>query len=185
MKPSPDQTKKTVLILIALAALVYGYFSFLLSPLQTSQARIINTTAELENKIAASKKMVAHVSQLEQSATRAIGMSEKIDGMIPDGAPLAWVPPRIKSFFATDEMEIGAIRLLNSSPLKQPELSAFGINQWVVEFPRVNFLALAKSMARFENENPLWSILIVRVATEQAAPEEQFVTLTIATLVKK
>ena len=156
VKPSPDQIKKTVLILIALAALVYCYLSFLLGPLRTSQAWIINTTVELENKIAASKKVVEHLSQLEQSATTAIDRSEKINKMIPEGAPVAWVPPRIKSFFASDDVETGAVQLLKASPFKQPELSAFAIDEWLVEFPGSDFLALVKSVARSENKNPLW-----------------------------
>ena len=136
---SPDQIKKISLSLIALAALVYCYFSFLLGPLQASHANMINATAELESKVASSRKTMEHAAQLEQSATTAIGMSEKMTAMIPEGAPLAWLPPRIKSFFASDGVEAGAIRLLNTFPMKGPEMSAFAIDEWLIEFPARRF----------------------------------------------
>ncbi len=48
MKLSQDQIKKIFLSLIGLVALVYCYLSFLLEPLQASQAGMINETAEIE-----------------------------------------------------------------------------------------------------------------------------------------
>jgi hypothetical protein len=185
VKLSPDEIKKIGLSLIALAALVYCYLSFLLGPLQTSQASMINTTAELDNKIATSTKMLEHVSELEQTAITAIDRSEKINKMMPEGAPLAWVPPRIRSFFASDDVEAGAVRLLNILPIKQPEMSAFAIDEWIVEFPSAKFLVLAHSIARFENENPLWKIVNVRIRADEADPEQQSVTLGVITIVRK
>lgn len=170
---------------MALAALVYCYLSFLLGPLQASQAGMINTTAELEGKIAASKKTVDQTAQLERTAAAAIGAKEKMDAMMPEGSPLAWVPPRLKSFFASDGVETGPIRLLNTLPTKRPELSAFAIDEWLVEFPRADFLALAKSIARFESENPLGSIVSVRVHANDAELGFQTVTLGIRTIVKR
>lgn len=185
MKLSPDQIKKISLSLIGLVALVYCYFTFLLGPLQTSQAGMINTTVDLENKVASSRKTMEHAAKLEQSATTAIGASEKMTTLMPDGAPLAWLPPRIKSFFANDGVETGAIRLINTLPMKEPEMSAFAIDEWIIEFPRADFLALAKSIARFENENPLWSVVSLRIHATEAEPELQTVTAGIRTIVKK
>lgn len=184
MKFSPDQIKKIGLSLIALVALVYVYLSFLLGPLQTSQDAMINTTAELEGKTAASKKTIEQTAQLEKTAAGAIGLSQNVDRMMPEGAPVAWVPPRMKSFFASDGMETGPIRLLNTLPLKQPEMSAFAIDEWLVEFPRADFRALVKSIVRYENENPLGSIASVRIKPTEAELGFQTVTLGIRTLVR-
>jgi hypothetical protein len=185
VKLSQDQIKKIGLSLIGLVALVYCYFSFLLGPLQSNRDNMINTTADLESKVAGSKKTMEQTAQLERTAVAAIGLAKTVDTMIPEGAPLAWVPPRIKSFFASDGVDAGAIRLLTTFPLKQPELAAYAIDDWLVDFPRADFLVLARSIARFENENPLWSVASVRIKANEAELGLQTVTLGIRTLVKK
>ena len=185
MKLSQDQIKKIFLSLIGLVALVYCYFSFLLGPLQASQENMISTTAELEGKVAGSKKTMEQTAQLERTAGPAIRLSKTVEAMIPEGAPLAWVPPRIKSFFASDGVDPGAIRLLSTFPLKQPEMAAYAIDDWLVDFPHADFLVLAKSIARFENENPLWSVASLRLKANEAELGLQTATLGIRTLVKK
>jgi hypothetical protein len=185
MKLSQDQIKKISLSLIGLVALVYCYFSFLLGPLQTNRDNMISTTAELESKVEGSKKTMERTAQLERTAAAAIGLSKTVDAMIPEGAPLAWVPPRIKSFFASDGVDPGAIRLLTTFPMKEPEMAIYAIDDWLVDFPHADFLVLAKSIARFENENPLWSVASVRIKANEAELGLQTATLGIRTLVKK
>jgi hypothetical protein len=185
MKLSQDQIKKICLSLIGLVALVYCYFSFLLGPLQTSQEYMISTTAELEGKVEGSKKTMERTAQLERTAAAAIRLSKTVDTMIPEGAPLAWVPPRLKAFFASDGLDPGAIRLLATLPIKEPEMAAYAIDDWLVDFPHADFLVLAKSIARFENENPLWSVASLRLKANEGELGLQTATLGIRTLVKK
>ncbi len=143
MKLSQDQIKKIFLSLIGLVALVYCYFSFLLGPLQASQENMISTTAELEGKVAGSKKTMEQTAQLERTAGPAIRLSKTV------------------------------------------EVAAYAIDDWLVDFPHADFLVLAKSIARFENENPLWSVASLRLKANEAELGLQTATLGIRTLVKK
>ena len=185
MKLSPDQIKKISLSLIGLVALVYCYFTFLLGPLQTSQANMINATADLESKVAASSATIKQTSSIEKSAATSVDQSEKIRKMIPAGAPLAWFPPQLKSFFAADGAEVKTVSFINAVPLKDPNLSAYAQSDWSIEIPRVDFLALGQSLARLENTEPLAAITSVRIRTIADDPGLQQVTLGINRVVFK
>ena len=185
MKLSKEEIKKIGLSLIGLIALTYCFFSFLLGPLQKNQANMTATTAELEGKLTQGKKAIQQMSAIEKSAAAAVAQSNEIKAMIPEGAPIAWLPPRIKSAFASEGLEIGIVRLLNSFPMKQPELSDFALNEWSVDFVQADFLTLAQSIARLENQNPLWSVVSVRVRAGLADPAVQSATLGLQTIVKK
>ena len=65
MKLSQDQIKKIFLSLIGLVALVYCYLSFLLGPLQASQAGMINETAEIEMRFV---RCLQNGSRLERNS---------------------------------------------------------------------------------------------------------------------
>jgi hypothetical protein len=105
--------------------------------------------------------------------------------MVPDGAPLAWVPPRMRLLLSGDGVTGGVVRLINTFPIKQREVSAFVIDEWIIEFPSANFLTLVEGIARTENKNPLWRVVSVRIRANEADPEQQSATLGINTIVRK
>jgi len=182
---SSTEIKKIALSLIAAIAVAYCYFVFLLSPLRASAVQMLQTTAGLEEKIVGGKMSMQEMARREQSDVAAIARSETLKAMVPDGAPLAWVPPRMKSFLSGDGVKGGVVRLINTFPIKQREVSAFVIDEWIIEFPHANFLTLVEGIARTENKNPLWRVVSVRIHANDADPEQQSATLGINTIVRK
>ena len=99
---SKDEIKKYILSLLGLIVLLYCYSTFLLRPLNQARARMIMTMADREEKLAEGKKTLGVAAQLEQTARNSIARSTTLEKLTPAGAPVAWFPPLVKSFFAAD-----------------------------------------------------------------------------------
>ena len=98
-KVSKDQIKKLVLCAMGFVFLLYVYFHFFLWPLQKIRD---NTQAQIDdrqNKIAGSKTEMAKAANLESQAKDATARFAALKAFSPEGAPIAWFPPRMKTFF--------------------------------------------------------------------------------------
>ena len=160
---SKDEIKKCILNLLGLIVLLYCYSAFLLRPLNQARARMITAMADSEKKLADGKRTVAQAAQLEESARNSHDRMTAIQELTPAGAPAAWFPPLMKSFFGTDQIEIGHVSLVNTTNLKQLELAEYAKMDWVIDIPDVNFLLLGRSIARLENERLLSNITDIRI----------------------
>lgn len=184
-KFSKEEIKKAVLSLIGLIALLYCYFTFLLGPLNKARSNMISATADEEKKLADGKKTIEQAAKLEKTAHESDERIKMIDALTPSGAPVAWFPPLLKSFFAADQIEIGHVGLSNTTEFKPSELAAYSKTNWVIDIPRVDFLLLGVSIARLENERPSSKITNIHIQAIQDKPEFQTTTLGIAMIVKK
>jgi hypothetical protein len=182
---SKDQIQKFLLSLIGLATLVYCYWTFFLGPLDQSQTKMKLATADREDKLARGAKTLKEAARLEETARDSIPRSAKLQELTPPGAPLAWFPPLIKSFFAADQIELGLVRLLNTTAFKQPEMAAYSKTDWAIEIPRADFLVLGGSIARLENERLFSSVTNIRIHAVPEEPEIQTVTLGLTRIVKQ
>jgi hypothetical protein len=182
---SKEETKKCVLSLLGLIVLLYCYSAFLLRPLNQARARMITAMADCEKKLAEGKKTLQKVARLEETARNSIARSTTIEKLTPPGAPVAWFPPLMKSFFAADQIEIGHVRLLNTTALNQAELADYAKTDWTIDIPRADCLLLGPSIARFENERVLSNVTFIQIHAVQDKPDFQSVTLVIAMVVKK
>jgi hypothetical protein len=184
-KLSKDEIKKCILSLVGLVALLYCYSAFLLGPLNQARTRMISAAADCEKKLGESKKTLEHAAQLEETARNSIARSTTLEELTPAGAPVAWFPPLMKSFFAADQIEIGHVRLLNTTALTQSELATYSKMDWIIDIPHADFLLLGRSIARLENERVLSNVTGIQIHAVQDKPEFQSVTLMIATILKK
>jgi hypothetical protein len=182
---SKDEIKKCILSLLGLIVLLYCYSAFLLRPLNQARARMIMTMADREEKLAEGKKTLEVAAQLEQTARNSIARSTTLEKLTPAGAPVAWFPPLMKSFFAADQIEISHVRLLNTTALRQSELTTYSKMDWVIDIPHTDLLLLGLSIARLENERVLSNITGIEIHAVQDKPEFQSVTLGIAMILKK
>jgi hypothetical protein len=182
---SKDEIKKYVLSLLGLIVLLYCYSTFLLRPLNQARARMITAMADREKNLAEGKKTLQQAAQLEETAGNSVERSTTLDHLTPAGAPVAWFPPLMKSFFAADQIEIGHVRLLNTTALKESELATYSKMDWIIDIPHTDFLLLGLSIARLENKRVLSSITGIQIHTVQDRPEFQSVTLGIAMILKK
>ena len=184
-KLSKEQIKKVSLSAMGFVVLLYVYFTFFLGPLQKARASTLSQIADRQKKIDNSKSEVIKASNLERQAKDAMARFAALKGLTPEGAAIAWFPPRMKTFFANEGIERAIARLESNTNFKQTELAAWTKYNWLIELPQADFAALGKSIAELENTQPLLSItkLSIHVLPEQ--PQFQQVAIAATTVIEK
>jgi len=185
VKLSKDQIQKLMLSLMGLAALVYVYFSFFLGPLSNSRDSMEGQIADLQGKIAGSKTELSKTANLEKQAEAATKRFAALKGLSPEGAPIAWFPPRIRAFFANQDIDKGTGRLETSSAFKETELAGWTRYNWIIELPQADFATLGKAVAALENSEPLLSITRISIKALADDPQFQQITLSASTAMVK
>jgi hypothetical protein len=185
VKLSKDQVKKLFLSSMGFIVLVYVYFSFFLGPLNTSRDSALAQINELQDKVANSKNELTKTAKLEKQAETATAQFAALKALSPEGAPIAWFPPRIKTFFANQEIDKASARLEANSPYKEADLANWTRYSWVIELPQADFSTLGKAVAALENGEPLLSITRIDIKAMSEDPQFQQVTLTANTAMIK
>ena len=180
-----EQTKRLMLGGFGLIGLLYVYFTFFLGPLNNSRNSIQGKINELEQKIATSKAEISKATKLEESAHAATTRYDAMRALSPDGAPIAWFPPRMKTFFAGQQVDKVTTRLESSSAFKEKELAGWNRYLWIVDLPQADFGTLGKAIALLENSNPLLSIRRLRIHSAANDPEMQEIVFTASTIIDK
>ena len=184
-KLSKDQIKKLSLSAMGFVFLLYVYFTFFLGPLQKIRGDTLARIADSQKKIDSSKAEVAKAATLERQAKESMARFAALKALTPEGAPIAWFPPRIKTFFANQGIDRAVARLESNTNFKQSELGAWTKYNWLIDLPQADFAALGKSVAELENTQPLLSItkLTIHVLPEQ--PQFQQVAIAATTVIEK
>jgi hypothetical protein len=190
MKPakatiSKDQMKKLMLSAMGFVVLIYVYFSFFLGPLNTSRSSTLSQITQLQDKIAGSKAEMAKTAKLEKQAEAATQRFAALKGLSPEGAPIAWFPPRMKAFFATQEIDRVTARMESSGAYKESDLAGWTRYNWVIEIPQTDFSTLGKAVAGLENAEPLLSVMRITIKALPDDPQFQQVTLNASTAMVK
>src|SRR5437868_13026970 len=128
---------------------------------------------------------MAKAANLERQAKDATARFTALKALSPEGAPIAWFPPRMKTFFASQQIDRAFARLESNTNFKQNELAAWTKYNWLIELPQADFAALGKSIAELENSQPLLCVtkLTIHVLPEQ--PQFQQVAIAATTVVEK
>ncbi len=177
-KFSKDQIKKLALSAMGFVVLLYVYFTFFLGPLQRSRDSTLTQIDEMQKKIDGSKGELAKAANLERQAKDATTRFAALKTLTPDGAPIAWFPPRMKTFFANQKIDKAAARLESNNNFKQPELAGWSKYNWLIELPQADFAALGESIADLENAEPL--LAITKLSVHVVPNESQFQQVGIA-----
>ncbi len=176
-KLNKDQIQKIVLSVMGFIFLLYVYSNFFLGPLQRSRASMVATMQEKQKKLDHSKEDLQRAAALEQQAKNATTRFASFKALIPEGAPIAWFPPRMKLFFANQQIDRAGARLEGSTGFKQPELANWNRYNWIIDLPQAEYATLGKAIAELENTEPLLSITHVTIHTQ---PDAQFQQVTLA-----
>ena len=184
-KFTKDQIQKIGLSAIGFVALLYVYFNFFLGPLNKSRATMTATIHNLEGKLGSSKSETTKAAKLEQQAGSATGRFAALKSLSPEGAPIAWFPPRMKSLFANERIEKANARLETSGAYKQPELAGWTKYTWNIEISEADFAMLGKAIAQLENSEPLLSVVKLSIHAIPNSPEFQQVNLSANTAIIK
>ena len=185
IKLSKDQIKKLMLSAMGFVVLVYVYFSFFLGPLNSSRDSMLAQIDDLQGKGASSKSELTKTSNLEKQADASMKRFAALKALSPEGAPIAWFPPRMKTFFASQEIDKVTARLETSGAFKEPELAGWTRHNWLLELPQADFATLGKAVAALENSEPLLSITRISIKALQEDPQFQQVTLSASTAMLK
>jgi hypothetical protein len=184
-KLTKDQIQKLALSAIGFVVLLYVYFSFFLGPLNRSRASMLATMNELQGKIDSSKSEMMKATNLERQAGAATTRYAALNDLTPEGAPIAWFPPRMKTFFANQGIDKAVARLDSSTPFKEPELSNWVKLSWMIDLPQTDFASVGKAVAALENAEPLLAVTKLNIKAVADAPEFQQVTLAATTTMVK
>ena len=182
---SKDQIQKLALSTIGFVVLLYVYFSFFLGPLNKSRDSMKASIDQLQSKLAGSKSEMTKATNLENQASAATTRYAALTNASPEGAPIAWFPPRMKLFFANMQIDKTTARLEGSTPYKEAELSGWSRHNWMIDLPQTDFSTLGKAIAELENTEPLLSIHHINVRATADDPQFQQVSLNVATAILK
>ncbi|HEY8834694.1 MAG TPA: hypothetical protein VIM09_03860 [Chthoniobacterales bacterium] len=185
VKLSKDQIKKLMLSAMGFVVLVYVYFSFFLGPLNSSRDTMVGQIDEFQGKVANSKNELTKTAKLEKQAETATTRFAALKALSPEGAPIAWFPPRMKAFFANQEIDKATARLETSAAFKETDLASWMRYNWLLELPQADFATLGKAVAALENSEPLLSITRISIKALPEDPQFQQVTLSASTAMLK
>ena len=182
---SKDQIQKLALSTMGFVVLLYVYFSFFLGPLNKSRSSMMVSINDLQSKIGTSKNEMIKAANLEKQATAATTRYAALTNSSPEGAPIAWFPPRMKAFFSNQQIEKTTARLETSLPYKEADLAGWVRYNWLLDLPQTDFATLGKAIAELENTEPLLSIHHINIRPLADDPQFQQVTLNVATAILK
>lgn len=184
-KLNKDQIQKIALSVIGFIALIYVYLNFFLAPLAKSRATMETQIADLQAKIEASKTEVPKAKNLEVQAKTATTHYSALQALTPDGAPIAWLPPRLKLFFANQQIEKATVKLDNNGSFPQTQLADWNHYVWQIDLPQTDFATAGKALAQLENTEPLLNFTRISFRASAENPEFQTVTLTASSAIFK
>lgn len=185
MKLSKDKVQKIGLSSIGFFVLLYVYFSFFLGPLTRSRDSMLVAIADFQRKVASSKTEIMKAANLEKQASAATTRFAALNALSPEGAPIAWFPPRMKVFFANLEIDKATARLENSTAYKEADLSGWTKYNWLIDLPQADYGTLGKAIATLENTEPLLSITRISIHALPNDPQFQQVSLSTTTALVK
>ena len=183
-KFSKDQKQKIFLSSLLMIGLVYCYFNFLITPLGKSDTAAAAGIEALDTQIAKSKSTLKRGKAVQEQARVAQETLAQVSDLIPDGAPIAWFPPRIHAFFDRHALKGSIVRpgALDSAP--DPTLHNFRTADWSIDLPQAGLTPLGIALAGLENEEKLLEITHLQISTPADNPEKQHVSMNVATLLK-
>jgi len=185
VKLSKDQIQKLLLSTVGFFVLVYVYFSFFLGPLNSSRDTTLTQINDLQDKVANSKNELTKTAKLEKQAETATTRFAALKALNPEGAPIAWFPPRIKAFFANQDVDKASARLESSATYKETDLAGWMRYNWLIELPQADFASLGKAVAALENNEPLLAITRLSIKALPEDPQFQQITIVASTAMVK
>ena len=183
-KLSKDQIQKIFLSGLLMVGLIYCYFTFLITPLGDRVTDAAKRTEELEGQLAKARSQVARSRSVEEQARASQEIIAQANDMIPEGAPIAWFPPRMTAFFNRHNLKGVAVRGGGVSGAPDPALKDFHSGEWTLELPPTSINQLGITLAGLENEEKLMEITHLQIAATADAPEKQHASINVATLLK-
>jgi hypothetical protein len=184
-KLNKNQIQKLALSVAGFVFLLYVYFTFFLGPLNNSRSTTMAAIEDRQKKIDSYKSEMAKATNLERKAKDATAGFAALKALSPEGAPIAWFPPRMKIFFANQQIDRAVARLESNTTFQQAELVAWIKYNWLIELPQADFASLGKAIAELKNGEPLLAVTKLRIHKLPDSPKFQQVAIAATTVVEK
>jgi hypothetical protein len=185
LKLTKDQIQKIGLSFMGFVFLLYVYFSFFLGPLNRSRNATLKLMQDRQAKLNSSKNDLSRAATLERDAKNATSRYAALRALNPEGAPIAWFPPRVKIFFANEQIDKAVARLESNVSSKQSELTNWMKYQWAIDIPQADYATLGQAIADLENAEPLLTITRLSIQALPDQPQFQQVDLRVANMIQK
>jgi len=183
MKLGKEEIQKLALGILLLIGAVYSYFDLLLFPALKRQEAVAKNIASLKPEIAKAKDQIKRAQDLEKSAPDKTRVVPQVEKLIPDGAPVAWFPPRIGELFKKQGVDKVAAKL--NSEAAEKEIPGFRRITWTIDFPKVDFLSYARALASLENDEPLVAVTSLSIEPSADEIDSQRALISVNNLVKQ
>jgi hypothetical protein len=141
--------------------------------------------ADLRGKLASSKSDMSKAATLEGQATAATARFAAMKALSPEGAPIAWFPPRMKVLFANQHIDKATVRLEGSSSYKEAEMADWNKFNWLIDLPQTDFATLGNAVAELENSEPLLAVTRINIRALADDPQFQQVTVSASSALRK
>lgn len=183
MKLGKEEIQKLVLGILLLIGLIYSYFDMLLFPQMKRQEAVAKNIATLSPEISKAREQIKRVQELEKSAPEKTRVVPQVEALIPDGAPVAWFPPRVGELFKKQGIEKVTAKM--NAETNEKDLPGFRRISWTIDFPKVDFLGYARALSTLENEEPLVVVTTLAIEPSVEDVETQRALITVNNLVKQ
>jgi hypothetical protein len=183
MKLGKEEIQKLTLGILMLIGVIYSYFDMLLFPELKKQDAIRKNIASLTPEIAKAKEQIKRTQDLEKTAPEKTQVVPQVESMIPDGAPVAWFPPRVGDLFKREGIDKVAAKMNTETPEK--ELPGFRRLAWTIDFPKVDFVSYGRALCALENDEPLIEVTSLSLEPSPEDVESQHALITVNNLVKQ
>ena len=183
MKLGKEEIQKLALGILLLIGVVYSYFDMLLFPELKKQEAIRKNIAALAPEITKAKDQVKKLQELERTAPEKTKVLPQVQPMIPDGAPVAWFPPRVSEFFKRYGIDRVAAKM--NTETVEKELPGFRRIAWTIDLQKVDFVSYGQAICALENEEPLVEITSLMLEVSHDDIESQRALITVNNLAKQ
>jgi hypothetical protein len=183
MKLGKEEIQKLALGVLLLIGVVYSYFDMLLFPELKKQEAIRKNIESLTPEIAKAKDQIKRAQDLEKSAPARTQVVPQVQAMIPDGAPVAWFPPRVSEFFKRHNIDKVAARM--NTETAEKELPGFRRITWTIDLPKVDFVRYGQAICALENEDPIVEITSLLLEMSSDDVETQHALISVNNLAKQ
>ena len=183
MKLDKEQIQKLVLGVLLMFGLLYVYFDLLLGPVNGGRKVATDNLDGLVPQLATANAQVTKTKTMEEHSPEAIRLVKQVEAMIPDGAPVAWFPPKLSDYFKKHRIDKVTARMNNES-IDKNYVGYRRVN-WGVDLPKVDFISLAAAIAELENQEPLLEIQSLDIEAGREEAQMQHATLNLNILVRQ
>ncbi len=183
MKLTKDQIQKIFLSSLLMIGLIYCYFTFLIDPLGRRDKNNAAAIEELDGKLATARTEIKRSKSVQDQAKTAEETLAQVGDMVPEGAPIAWFPPRIKAFFDRHNIKNTTVQSVGMDAV-DATLGGYRNAHWTINIPQASMTQLGIALAGLENEEKLLEITRLQITSVADSPEKQHVSMNVVTLLK-